>query len=630
MYMQRLFALFKPPVICLMAMLLLLSAGVPAYAAEGEVPANDESPSGIRLSSLETVIDSYMTPARMETTGAVSVAIVKNGNIILNKAYGLADVENNTAADTDTVFEWGSVTKLLVWTSVMQLVEQGKLELQTDIREYLPEGFLKKLKYDEPITLLNLMNHNAGWQEQYTGLYFLQEKDVPDLAEALRIFEPRQAYKPGRVVAYSNYGAALAGYIVELQSGQSFYTYVNEHIFSVLGMEHTSIHPLQQDNLAAGIARDRIQGYSSERELIRQNQLPISIYPAGAALGTTADAAKFMAAIVPPADSTSPLFQSNATLEEMLTPSLMYEGTDMARIAHGFLVNEHAVRTLEHGGNTTAFTSNFVFDPVSEFGMIVMTNQKNEGQFTTGLVDIVFGTYRPETYSGKLPDTTEVAGTYLPARRAVHGFGKMYAYFNTADIVAVNNRTYNWNEQPSSQFAPDAYSKVYWSANEYFVRNDQGEVEKLSIQSSDYFRLTGLALYSVRITLIALVLGITYTLFALINGLLHFSRRTFKRMAGSLPGLEKYHLIINASSLLLVLNIVILAYRNIGLTSYATVRVHLIINILYCLLTAGYIVMLLLKLRRSDSRRVRKVLYVLSGLSAVLFSALIIGWDLYF
>ncbi|AIQ45977.1 hypothetical protein R70723_08860 [Paenibacillus sp. FSL R7-0273] len=608
-----------------------MSAGLPAYAAEGAVaPAEDVTPSGIKLSSLENVIDTYNTAARQATGAGVSVAVVKNGETVFNKAYGLADVENNTAADTDTVFEWGSVTKLLVWTSVMQLVEQGKLDLRTDIREYLPEGFFKKLKYDEPITLLNLMHHNAGWQDRYTGLYYLQEEEVPDLAEALRIFEPRQVYKPGTVVAYSNYGAALAGYIVELQSSQPFYAYVNEHIFDVLGMEHTSIHPTQQDNPAVGSARDRIQGYSLERELIRQNQLHISTYPAGGALGTTADAAKFMAALIPPAGSTSPLFQSNTTLEEMLTPSLMYEGTDMPRIAHGFFVNEYAVRTLGHGGNTTAFTSNFVFDPVSEFGMIVMTNQKNEWQYSTGLVDSVFGTYRPESYSGKLPDTSEVAGTYLPARRVVHGFGKIDAYLNTVDIVAVNNLTYNWNEQPSSQFAPDAYSKVHWSANEYFVRNDQGEVDKLSIQSSDYFPLTGLAVYSVRITLVVLALGITYTLFALINGLIHFSIRKIKRMAGPLPGLEKYHLIINTSSLLLVLNNVIMTYRNIGLTSYATVRVHLIINILYCLLAAGYIVFLLLKLRRTEGRRVRKILYVLSGLSAVLFSVLIIGWDLYF
>ncbi|OMF87376.1 hypothetical protein BK144_23815 [Paenibacillus sp. FSL R7-0273] len=114
MNLKRWFALFKPPVICLTAIILLLSAGFPAYAAEeGTIPANDESPSGIRLSALEAVIDSYITPARMVTTAAVSVAVVNNGTTVFNKAYGLADVENNTAADTDTVFEWGSMMSRL-------------------------------------------------------------------------------------------------------------------------------------------------------------------------------------------------------------------------------------------------------------------------------------------------------------------------------------------------------------------------------------------------------------------------------------------------------------------------------------------------------------------------------------
>ncbi|KUP21049.1 hypothetical protein AWJ19_27410 [Paenibacillus sp. DMB5] len=109
MNLKSLFALLKPPVICLTAILLLLSAGLPAYAAEGGVlPVNDESPSGIRLSALEAVIDTFFTPARKVTTAAVSVAVVNNGGTIFNKAYGLADVEHNIAADTDTVFEWGS------------------------------------------------------------------------------------------------------------------------------------------------------------------------------------------------------------------------------------------------------------------------------------------------------------------------------------------------------------------------------------------------------------------------------------------------------------------------------------------------------------------------------------------
>lgn len=620
---------FKVLIICFTAVIMLLSAGVPTNAAEGQTP--DVTPSGTKISSLEAVIDTYAGVAALkQTTAAVSVAVVKNGETIFDKAYGFADVERQTAADMDTVFEWGSVTKLLVWTSVMQLVEQGKLDLGKDIREYLPEGFLTKLKFDEPITLLNLMNHNAGWQDRYTDLYYLQEEDVPGLAEALRIFEPRQVYKPDTVVAYSNYGAALAAYIVELQSGQPFYTYVNEHIFEVLGMDRTSIHPAQQDNPAVGAARSNIQGYTTELELIKQNRGYIGIYPAGSAIGTAEDAAKFMAALMPAAGSISPLFQSNATLREMLTPSLYYEGIEVPRVAHGFWVNEHAVRTLEHGGNTAAFSSKFVIDPASGFGMIVMTNQQNEWQYCTGLVDRIFGTYNPESYDGDLPDSSEVEGTYLPARRVIHGFSKMFVYLNPVEITAVNKRVYNWNGDPASQFAPNMYTPVHQSGFTYFVRNDQGTVVKLSTTYGDFFPLSGFSANSTGISLIALGFGAALTLLALIIGLIRFGVRKFRKVSSPLSGLDKYHLWINTAGLAIILNNVIMVYRSLNYVTYSSVRVHLLLNIVYVVLSAGYVVLLLLKLRRTESRRIRKVLYVLSGVSAILLSALIIGWDLYY
>ncbi|WP_052421236.1 serine hydrolase [Paenibacillus sp. FSL R7-0273] len=623
---------YKPLFICLTVVLLLLSAGLPAYAAEGAVaPAEDVTPSGIKLSSLENVINSYMTPARMETTAAVSVAFVKDGQTIFNKAYGLADVENQIAADTDTVFEWASITKLLVWTSIMQLVEQGELDLQTDIREYLPEGFFKKLKYDDPITLLNLMHHNGGWQEQFTDGLYLTKDEVSELSEELQVYEPRQVYRPGKVVAYSNYGATLAGYIVEVQSGQPFYEYVNEHIFDVLGMDATSIHPTHEDNPVVDAARGKIQGYTKEMKLIKNSRGYEGVYPTGGTIGTTADLAKFMAALMPPEGKVSPLFKSNATLQEMLTPSLNVEGTDIPRIAHGFWVIEHAVPTLEHGGNRYGFSGNFVMDPSSGFGMIVMVNQRHEYQYCTELVDQVFGTYSPESYNGELPDSSEVEGTYLPARRALEGFAKIYGYLDPVEITAVNSRMYTWNgKQSSNQFAPYAYTPQYQSGSEHFIRNDQGAVIKISAQYSDYLPLKGLAVYSVTISKIVFGFGAAITLYALINGLIRLSIRKIRRVSGPASGLDKYHYLISTAGLMFIINNLVLLNRNYAYANYAEVRVNLIINIIYVLLAAGYIVMLLLKLRRSNSRGMRKVMYVLSGLSAVLFSALIIGWDLYF
>lgn len=231
----------KKVIVCVLSFIFIIMAiAVPANAEEEQV---ETTPSRIPLSELEETIDSYVATYE-KYSAAVSVVAIKDGEPIVNKAYGWADIENQRKADTSTVFEWASISKLLVYTSVMQLVEQGKLDLDTNIKEYLPDGFFKKLKYDDPITLMNLMHHNAGWEDQtVTEVYYYSENETLELGETLRKNEPKQIYQPNSIVGYSNYGVSLAAYIVELQSGQPFYEYVNQHIFKPLNMKDTSIHP---------------------------------------------------------------------------------------------------------------------------------------------------------------------------------------------------------------------------------------------------------------------------------------------------------------------------------------------------------------------------------------------------
>lgn len=429
---QRYYYVYKAITCFLSLALIIMTCAVPVNAEVGNV---ETTPSRIALSSLEETIDSYVA-TNQKNTAAVSVVAIKNGETIVNKAYGYADFELQRKADTSTVFEWGSTSKLLVWTSVMQLVEQGKLDLDTDIQNYLPEGFLKKLEYDAPITLLNLMHHNAGWEDRLIDLWYSSESDIVELGEALQKFEPRQIDKPGSVVAYSNYGTAMAAYIVELQSGQPFYKYVNEHIFKPLNMKDTSIHPSQYDNLNVLKRRNEIQGYTTRLKLIPKNRAYISLFPAGGAMGTAEDAARFLAALMP-VDRSNLLFENNDTLDEMLSTSLYYDGTSTPRIAHGFFEVEYWVPALEHAGSTAGFTSKFVFDPESNFGFVVMTNQSNEMAYNVGLVQKVFGS----SFSTNSV-TSESGGYYLPARRVVSGFTKAYSMlslqkYTTFDLVTL-------------------------------------------------------------------------------------------------------------------------------------------------------------------------------------------------
>ncbi|WP_187355294.1 serine hydrolase domain-containing protein [Paenibacillus tengchongensis] len=614
----------------LAAILVLSQAAVPVYAEDG---VKETMPSGTALSLLETVTDLFVR-SNEKTTAAVAVAYVNEGRTIFDKAYGMADMEHGTEANADTVFEWGSCTKLLVWTSVMQLVEQGKLDLNADIREYLPGGFLSKLKYDDPITLLNLMHHTAGFQDRITDMYYNSETDLLELGEALDRFEPGQVYRPGETVAYSNYGAALAGYIVELQSGKPFYTYVKEHIFDVLGMERTAIHPAQHDNPAVAEARNSIRGYTTGLKYMPENRGFINLYPAGAAIGTAGDAAKFLAALMPAGGGAGPLFQKEATLQEMLSPSLNYDGTSIPRIAHGFFINQYAVPALEHGGNTVGFSSRFVFDPASGFGMVVMTNQNGEEVYNTGLVEKIFGASisAAQAYTGQMPEVAEVEGVYLRARRMVSGYAKILTMTNFLTVTKVNSQFYkDQNGVSFIQTAPYEYLPVGHSGVQVFSQ-EAGKVVKTSNTYGDYYKVSNFTAHIATISLFVLGIGLLYNVVALLGELIKWIFRKMKTPAKPQmgPSFTKHHLWMNAAGVIVTANLAALVYRTINYTAYSAILIHLILNILYVVLAAAYVILLALKLRRADGGRFRKTVYILTGLTGLLFAVLIVGWDMYY
>ncbi|WP_339309697.1 serine hydrolase domain-containing protein [Paenibacillus sp. FSL k6-2145] len=575
---------------------IIMTCAVPVKA---EVENVETTPSRIALSSLEETIDSYVA-TNQKNTAAVSVVAIKNGETIVNKAYGYTDLEQQRKADTSTVFEWGSTSKLLVWTSVMQLVEQGKLDLDTDIQDYLPEGFLKKLEYDAPITLMNLMHHNAGWEDRLIDLWYSSESDIVELGEALQKFEPRQIDKPGSVVAYSNYGTAMAAYIVEVQSGQPFYKYVNEHIFKPLNMKDTSIHPSQYDDLNVLKRRNEIQGYTTNLKLIPKNRAYISLYPAAGAIGTAEDAAKFLAALMP-VDRSNLLFTNKDTLEEMLSTSLYYDGTSTPRIAHGFFEVEYWVPALEHAGSTAGFTSKFVFDPESNFGFVVMTNQSNEMVYNVGLVQKVFGS----SFSTNSVES-ESGGYYMPARRVVSGFTKAYSMLSLQKYTTFD----------LSNFAN--------------VVERNGTVEKVSISYNDFLPVSNLTINLIKASCIALPVAILLSLRAIIGYFIRLSKYKIKNWERPGTGFDKYHIAINIASVALILNTILLFMRALGFSPYSSLRIHLIFNLVYVILAVAYLVLLFYKLLKRSYSKKQKAVYIMSGMSAFLFAAFIMGWDLYF
>ena len=227
----------------------------------------------------------------------LTVSVVSGGEVIFARGYGHADIETKKPVDPEkTLFRIGSTSKLFTWTSVMQLVEQGKIDLDADINEYLDFEIPQTLEYKRgnnttgPITMRHLMSHTPGFEDYMSDVFSLSEDHLVPLSQYVREQRPKRVFTPGEVPAYSNYGTSLAGYIVEVVSGIPFADYVEQNIYQPLGMENSTFRQPLPSQLADQISKPYryVNGEFLEAEFEYVSE------PAGSMSSTGLDMAKFM------------------------------------------------------------------------------------------------------------------------------------------------------------------------------------------------------------------------------------------------------------------------------------------------------------------------------------------------
>ncbi len=236
--------------VCLIFLLpLLIQAQVPAVPVGP--PAQPQRADGktavpgqhaLEASDLESFFDGIV-PLQLERSdiAGASVMVMQNGQVLLRKGYGYADLKNKKPVDpAATIFRLASISKLFTWVSVMQLVEQGKLDLDTDVNRYL--DFQIRPAFSQPVTLRNLMTHTGGFEEEIRDIIVTDPKQAVTLRDFLIRNQPQRIFPPGTIPAYSNYGVGIAGYIVQRVSGQPFEQYVEQHIFAPLKMVHSTFY----------------------------------------------------------------------------------------------------------------------------------------------------------------------------------------------------------------------------------------------------------------------------------------------------------------------------------------------------------------------------------------------------
>jgi CubicO group peptidase (beta-lactamase class C family) len=443
---------FKPPFVkiaaLLMILVLLLTVVAPVLAQKDEVKAGkNRSVLAAPLlgptdsAEMEAFLDVLMAKDMEEhNIPGAAVSVVKDGKLFFAKGYGYADLENKIPVDAEqTIFPTGSAGKPFTWTAVMQLAEQGKLDLDADVNTYL--DFPIPDTYPAPITLKHLMTHTAGFEDRSFENFTWDADGLMPVGEWLASHIPARVRPPGEVAAYSNYGGELAGYIVARVSGQPYEQYIQEHIFDPLGMAgSTARYPVPPELVArVSLGYWDIDGIPQAVPSIPDDYMAqTAMVPAGGHVSSVTDMARFMIAHLQGGfygdASTGIRILEEATVRQMqrtlYTPDPHILGT-----AYGFFdFSDNGQRTIGHTGGTLGFTTMLLLLPDQNLGVYVVYNHNNSGELTTqhfGFQRAFFDHYypAPEFESIQPPAdfkerASRFAGAYKNARSAYTTFEK--------------------------------------------------------------------------------------------------------------------------------------------------------------------------------------------------------------
>jgi CubicO group peptidase (beta-lactamase class C family) len=460
-----------------------------ATTATGALEAGSADPQAAPTAALTTEdvdawLDGYL-PYALHTgdiAGAV-VAIVKDGKILTERGYGFSDVEKRTPVDPKrTLFRPGSVSKLLTWTAVMQLVEQGKIDLDADINQYL--DFEIPARDGQPITMRNLMQHTAGFEEQAKGI-LTDDPHAPGFDALLKQWVPNRVFAAGTTPAYSNYGASLAGYIVQRLSGESFDSYIEKHIFAPLDMQFSSFRQPLPANLAPLMSK----GYPRASEDPKPYEI-VGPAPAGALASPAEDMAHFMIAHLQGGEYHGNRILSAATIEQMHNSPLTVL-PPLNRMELGFFeTNINGREVIAHLGDTDTFHTSLHLFLREGVGFYVSFNSLGKDGAAHPLRSALFQDFADRYFPGKPPEgriDAQISAAHLALLKGswVNSRGSQSSFLAALDLLGQTQLSLNDKGELVTPFPGLNGEQRHWIEYAPFVWRDRDTHERLAAQVVD-------------------------------------------------------------------------------------------------------------------------------------------------
>jgi CubicO group peptidase (beta-lactamase class C family) len=343
--------------------------------------------------ALTARVDEYVKAEQQkQRIPGISLAVIKDGQIVLAKGYGLANVEHQVPVKPETIFQSGSVGKQFTAMAVMMLVEEGKINLEDKISKYFSDAPAAW----QNITVRHLLTHTAGTTDYPRDFDFRRDYSEDELlkrAEAIPL-----AFQPGEKWSYSNLGYVLLGILIHKVSGKFYGDFLQEHVFRPLGMSTARI--ISEED----IVPNRAAGYALVKGELKNQQWvspTLNTTADGALYLTVYDMAKWDAALY-----TEKLLKKSS-LEQMWTPVKLNDGKTQS---YGFGWNFSEIRghhIIEHGGAWQGFKSHIARYVDDRLTVVVFANlaQANPTKIAHG----VAGIYNPELYTAVLTKDGKIA-----------------------------------------------------------------------------------------------------------------------------------------------------------------------------------------------------------------------------
>ncbi|MCP4898183.1 MAG: serine hydrolase [bacterium] len=385
-----------------------------------------------------------------------------------------------------SLFRIASVSKTFVWTALMQLNEQGVLNLEADVGRYI--DFDIPQTYEEPIRIWHLMTHTPGFEDKGLGMAVRNPSDMPPLRQYLIEEMPTRVRPPGEHAAYSNYATALAGFIIEQVSGQSWSDYVDEQILLPLGMTSTNTHT----EMSAELLERHAIGYRYRSgRFVRNDPEYMKDAPAGIMSTTADDMTRFMLAHLNGGEYDGITLLTEISAQEMQTP-LFDPHESLSPLLHGFYRSDRNGQIVfGHGGDISQFHSNLSLLPECGLGIFVSFNSDPAGAARSKLIAAFIDHFFPSDFLRAAPEAVSVdladyQGEYIPLRSNWSSIERLGILINNLSVssqedellLKTSRGTSRWTATSADHFV-DRYRDRYL----VFERDASGAVTHLVIGS---------------------------------------------------------------------------------------------------------------------------------------------------